>query len=263
MEIAEAVAVARQSVVRVDAGPSQGSGVVFAPGFIISNAHVVGRESSVLLVDERGREATGTVPWRSRGLDLAVIAIADESWPPISIAQVSQLREGEEVFALGHPLGLSFTVTRGIVSARAREFRGQIYIQTDAAINPGNSGGPLLDRRGRLLGINTFLLTSSIGLNFAIPIDRALASAQKAMSAQETGVDLACHSCESPVPKGHPYCPYCGTWIRTDNGRGELGVRSANTPQPVSHTGGSCPSCHSTGRFNTKYCDVCGTVIRR
>src|SRR5690606_2825553 len=123
----------------------------------------------------------GKVTCRNRDLDLAVVRVRDVSWPPVKIGDPASLREGDEVVALGHPLGLPFTVTKGIVSARAREYRGKIYIQTDAAINPGNSGGPLLDRNGEVVALTTFAVARGQSLNFAIPIDRAVAATRSAL----------------------------------------------------------------------------------
>src|SRR2546423_4718367 len=200
MSLADVVALARKSVVKVVTPSGQGTGIVVASGMILTNAHVVAHESVVTLIDELGNKREGMVVWRDRLLDLSVIRAAEAPWPPIPVGDMSKVREGDEVIALGHPLGLSFTVTRGIVSARSREFDGKVFIQTDAAINPGNSGGPLLDQNGCVIGINTFIIRGGNALNFAIPIDRALAAAGPAINGQQQEQGgVRCHVCLASI----------------------------------------------------------------
>ncbi|HKD86062.1 MAG TPA: Do family serine endopeptidase [Terriglobales bacterium] len=157
-----------------------GSGVIISPdGYIVTNNHVVdsATEIKVTLSDRRIMTAKliGTDPLT----DLAVIKIDGTNLPNIPIGDSSSLHPGQTVLAFGNPFGFRFTVTRGIVSALNRpnpysddpHKPGQ-FIQTDAAINPGNSGGPLVNARGEVVGINTFLISSSgsfSGMGFAIP----------------------------------------------------------------------------------------------
>jgi serine protease Do len=157
-----------------------GSGVIISPdGYIITNNHVVAdaTDIKVTLGDRRILPAKliGTDPLT----DLAVIKIDGSNFPNVPLGDSSQLRPGQTVLAFGNPFGFRFTVTRGIVSALNRpnpynddpRKPGQ-YIQTDAAINQGNSGGPLVNARGEVIGINTFLISPSgsfSGMGFAIP----------------------------------------------------------------------------------------------
>ena len=157
-----------------------GTGVIVSPdGYIVTNNHVVdgATEIKVTLSDRRILTAklVGTDPLT----DLAVIKIDGANFPNIPMGDSSALRPGQTVLAFGNPLGFRFTVTRGIVSALNRpnpysddpRKPGQ-FIQTDAAINPGNSGGPLVNARGEVVGINTFLISPSgafSGMGFAIP----------------------------------------------------------------------------------------------
>ena len=157
-----------------------GSGVIISPdGYIITNNHVVegATDVKVTLSDRRIFQAKviGTDPLT----DLAVIKIEGSNFPNVPLGDSTQLRPGQTVLAFGNPLGFRFTVTRGIISALNRpnpdnndpRKPGQ-YIQTDAAINPGNSGGPLVNARGEVIGINTFLISPSgafSGMGFAIP----------------------------------------------------------------------------------------------
>jgi serine protease Do len=157
-----------------------GTGVIVSPeGYIVTNNHVVqgATDIRVTLNDRRILPAKliGTDPLT----DLAVIKIEGSGFPSVPWGDSSQLKPGQTVLAFGNPYGFRFTVTRGIVSALNRpnpdasdaRKPGQ-YIQTDAAINPGNSGGPLVNARGEVVGINTFLISPSgsfSGMGFAIP----------------------------------------------------------------------------------------------
>ena len=169
---------------------SVGSGFVIDPdGYIITNAHVVSGAQRVQVVlppdDADGTLATAlsgrmnVVAARIVGLaselDLALLKVDDKKLPALPLASYSQLRQGETVFAFGSPIGLRNSLTHGLVSAVARQIDPDsplIYIQTDAPINPGNSGGPLVNIRGEVVGVNTFILSQSggnEGLGFAIP----------------------------------------------------------------------------------------------
>jgi serine protease Do/serine protease DegQ len=164
-----------------------GSGVVIsADGYILTNNHVVegADELNVSLPDEREFKAKliGSDP----STDVAVIKIEAEGLPVVTLADSDKLRVGDIVFAVGNPLGIGQTVTMGLVSALGRNNLGLLdrenqagyenFIQTDAAINMGNSGGALVDARGRLVGINTAIVSTTrgnIGIGFAIPANLA------------------------------------------------------------------------------------------
>jgi putative serine protease PepD len=174
---------------------AEGSGIVLsADGLILTNNHVVepatnGGDVAAVLQD--GRSVPVQIVGRAPSFDLAVVrAQGVTGLTPAQLGSSSNVRVGQEVVAIGSPLGLSGTVTSGIISALDRPVRaggegsGQDTVldalQTDAAINPGNSGGPLADMQGRVIGINTAIASlgfggqvGSIGLGFAIPIDQA------------------------------------------------------------------------------------------
>lgn len=157
-----------------------GSGVIVSPnGYVLTNNHVIegADEIKVALSDQREYEAkvVGTDP----KTDIAILKIDASDLPVAVLADSEQIRVGDIAFALGNPLGIGQTVTMGIVSATGRMDIGILgqggyenFIQTDAAINQGNSGGPLVDAQGRVIGINTAILSRSggnIGIGFAIP----------------------------------------------------------------------------------------------
>src|SRR6266851_4678979 len=157
-----------------------GSGILFAPdGFLLTNHHVVqgNREVRVRLNDghDLGGRVVGTDPWT----DLAVVQAEGGSLPFAAFGDSARLRVGQLVLAIGSPYGFDSTVTAGVISALGRTLRsitGHLVdnvIQTDAALNPGNSGGPLVDGRGRVIGINTAIIQPAQGICFAIPINMA------------------------------------------------------------------------------------------
>jgi serine protease Do len=162
-----------------------GAGVVMTQdGYIVTNAHVVegARRIRVRLQgmkQDQDSDAYGDLEAKLVGIDqlsdVAVIKIEGKNLPALEFADSSQLKQGQVVFAFGSPLGLENSVTMGVVSATERQIDPDspaIYIQTDAPINPGNSGGPLVDVDGKVVGVNTFILSESggnEGLGFAIP----------------------------------------------------------------------------------------------
>jgi len=156
-----------------------GSGVIISPdGYIVTNNHVVDGATDIKVTLSDRRILAGKVVGTDPLTDLAVIKVDGTNLPNVPIGDSSTLRPGQTVLAFGNPYGFRFTVTRGIVSALNRpnptadpRKPGQ-FIQTDAAINPGNSGGPLVNARGEVVGINTFLYSPSgafSGMGFAIP----------------------------------------------------------------------------------------------
>ncbi|MCY1079378.1 trypsin-like peptidase domain-containing protein [Archangium lansingense] len=158
---------------------SLGSGVIVDPnGLIITNDHVIRGASAIHVVLADGRELEAEVIGSDATNDLAVLKVsAKQPLPAAKLGTTSDLMIGETVIAIGSPLGLSKTVTSGVVSATGRTLKtdGKTYndfIQTDAAINPGNSGGPLLNVDGDVIGINTAIIASAQGIGFAIPADK-------------------------------------------------------------------------------------------
>ena len=169
---------AMPAVVRVETPGSLGSGFFVAPATLLTNVHVVSGNSTVTVRFQDGRSISGRVDATAPDYDIAVIKIADADAvrEPLTIGSALRTRPGQDVVALGAPLGLQNTVTRGIVSA-LRQVGQVMLVQTDAAINPGNSGGPLLDRSGHVVGITTMSVKPGVGqgLSFAVAIEHAQA----------------------------------------------------------------------------------------
>jgi serine protease Do len=160
-----------------------GSGVIISPdGYIVTNNHVVQGAIDIHVTMSNRDVYTAKLVGTDPLTDLAVIKIDAKNLPSVPWGDTTQLRPGEMVLAFGNPYGFRFTVTRGIISAlnrpnpEADPRKPGEFIQTDAAINPGNSGGALVDARGQLIGINTFLISptgSFSGMGFAIPTEVA------------------------------------------------------------------------------------------
>jgi serine protease Do len=160
---------------------SLGSGVVVdSGGIVLTNAHVVREAATIEVKLPDGRTFEGSPLKINETLDLAVIRIKGSDLPSANLGDSDRIEVGQWVLAIGNPFGLENTVTAGVISAVRRRGTGvsaeEDFIQTDAAINPGNSGGPLVDLRGKVIGINAAIYSQTggyQGIGFAIPINLA------------------------------------------------------------------------------------------
>lgn len=162
---------------------SQGTGFFISPdGYVVTNNHIVENAVKVDIVTLQGKEYEAKIVGTDPRTDLALLKVKDTGLPFLELGDSSSLKVGEWVLAVGNPLGLSHTVTAGIVSAKGRQLGGggvpdyQDFIQTDASINRGNSGGPLIDMKGDVVGINSMIISPSggnIGIGLSIPTSLA------------------------------------------------------------------------------------------
>lgn len=208
----------RNAVVQIASKTGAGTGFYLRDyDVIVTNNHVVKDNWKV------------TIKGRSFGKQLARVLFADEKYdlafivppggatlPQLNMGDYASLHDGDMVIAIGHPYGLNYTATQGVISRVDRVQAGIKYIQIDAAINPGNSGGPLVNSNGEVIGINTFIIKGGDNLGFALPVsDLKTALDQYIPIRGETAV--RCPSCSTLVTAGNidagEYCPNCGTRI--------------------------------------------------
>ncbi len=171
-----------EAVVMVTSPGGQGSGFMITPdGYCITNYHVISGETRIKVTVFR-RTKTGYEQKNYKKVkiialnpfvDLALLKVDGEgdTFKYAYLGRTDELEAGQEVFAIGNPLGLTRTVSQGIVSTKNRNFQGRLYIQTTTAINPGNSGGPLFNLKGEVIGVTSMGYIFLGGLNFAIPVD--------------------------------------------------------------------------------------------
>ena len=155
-----------------------GSGFILSSdGMVMTNAHVVDGADEVIVTLTDKREFKARIIGTDKRSDIALLKIEATGLPAVKVGDVSRLKVGEWVMAIGSPFGLDNTVTAGIVSAKQRDTGDYLpFIQTDVAINPGNSGGPLINMRGEVVGVNSQIYSrsgGSMGISFAIPMDEA------------------------------------------------------------------------------------------
>ncbi len=186
------IARAMPAVVRVETPQGSGTGFFVRYDTILTNVHVVANNAMVTVRRSGGIAGPARVETTAPELDVAVLKIDNPQpqQPTVALGSGARARPGQEVIALGAPLGLQNTVTRGIVSA-IRQAGAVTLVQTDAAINPGNSGGPLIDRSGHVIGITTMGVRAAQGLSFAVAIDHAADLLQGIRPTNATGTPIS------------------------------------------------------------------------
>ncbi|MEG1696875.1 MAG: trypsin-like peptidase domain-containing protein, partial [Acinetobacter sp.] len=149
-------------------------------GYLVTNHHVIADASRISITLNDRRELDATLVGSDERTDVAVLKVNGANFPELKVGNVSQLKVGEPVLAIGSPFGFDYSASAGIVSAKSRNMSGETsvpFIQTDAALNPGNSGGPLFNQRGEVVGVNSRIFSGTggyMGLSFSIPIDVAM-----------------------------------------------------------------------------------------
>lgn len=197
----------------------QGTGTGFylkEHDLIVTNDHVVKGNHEVAINGKLLTKTMSPVYYNDPRFDLAFIGVPkDADLPLIRIGKGQPVKDGDKVIAIGHPYGLNYTATEGIVSKASRQNRGINYIQIDAAINPGNSGGPLVNKEGEIVGVNTFIIAGGDNLGFALPVSY-LEEALKEYKPYHGKAVIRCASCTNIVTAENidgDYCPFCGAKV--------------------------------------------------
>ncbi len=210
----------RPSVVQIATKGGTGTGFFVGSPYnlIVTNNHVVKDARKVIVKGRSFEKILAPVVFADERYDLAFLLPppAAAALPGIALGDYSTLRDGADVLAIGHPFGLNYTATQGVVSRADRVQGGIHYIQTDTAINPGNSGGPLVNEHGEVVGVNTFIIKGGDNLGFALPVSYLREALDQYLPVRGE-VTLRCPSCtalvtESTLEAGQ-YCPSCGTKI--------------------------------------------------
>lgn len=208
----------KNSVVQIATPWGTGTGFYLKnENLIVTNNHVVNGAKEVVVSNSKSEKELVNVLFSDEVYDLAFLEVpkslqnADE----INLSVNNNLQEGEKILAVGHPYGLDFTTTQGIVSKSSRNWNGINYIQIDAAINPGNSGGPLIDQNGDVVGVNTFILSQGQNLGFALPVSylKEIIAEFKKLN---TNFAIRCSSCSNLLTEKDvqgKYCSHCGAKI--------------------------------------------------
>jgi len=184
---------------------------------IVTNNHVIDGNAEVTIAGKQFEKILSRVWYTDRKHDLAFLQPPAVNLPEINLGEYQRLKDGDPVIAIGHPYGLNYTATQGVISKVDRVREGLKYIQIDAAINPGNSGGPLVNMSGEVIGVNTFVIRGGDNLGFALP-ENYLRTALQVYLPHIGKPSTRCHACEFLVLPENldsgKYCPACGSEVK-------------------------------------------------
>ena len=185
---------------------------------VVTNNHVVADAPEVTIKGKKFGKTLSRIWYTDKKHDLAFLEPpASIDLPDITLGTYEMMKDGDEVLAIGHPYGLNYTATQGVISKVDRIRDGLKFIQIDAAINPGNSGGPLVNQKGEIIGINSFIIRGGDNLGFALPVNY-LRTALQLYAPHRHEVSTRCANCDflvlaSNIDSGK-YCPNCGTEVQ-------------------------------------------------
>lgn len=185
---------------------------------IVTNDHVVAENAEVTIAGKAFDKALSRVWYTDRKHDLAFLQAPEGAdLPDLKLGRYDQMKDGDAVVAIGHPFGLNYTATQGVISKVDRIRDGLKFIQIDAAINPGNSGGPLVNNSGEIIGVNSFIIRGGDNLGFALPVSY-LREALELYKPNKGLASTRCFSCGYVVTANNidstKYCPSCGTEVK-------------------------------------------------
>lgn len=219
MEFQDIIESFQPSIIQIATKSSTGTGFYLKQyDVIVTNEHVVGSSAEVAVTGKTFQKTLAKVWYIDKKHDLAFIQGPEGvSFPELKLGKYEELKDGDEIIAIGHPYGLNYTATQGVISKVDRVRQGMKFIQIDAAINPGNSGGPLVNEHGEVIGVNTFIIKGGDNLGFALPVNYLISALE--LYAPHRGTAAArCPSCDFLVLASNieskKYCPACGTEVK-------------------------------------------------
>ncbi len=209
----------RPAIIQIATQTSTGTGFYVKEfDVIVTNEHVVSKTAEVTIAGRLFEKRLAKAWYMDKKHDLAFLQPPEEvQIPEVKLGDYINLHDGEVVVAIGHPFGLNYTATQGVISKVDRVREGVKYIQIDAAINPGNSGGPLVNKQGEIIGANSFIIRGGDNLGFALPVSY-LREALEMYAPHRGTPSTRCHSCNYLVLPENidatKYCPFCGTEVK-------------------------------------------------
>lgn len=230
MAIQDTIEHYQNAVVQIATKTGTGTGF-YLPAYdlIVTNNHVIRDMRQATIKGRSFDKQLSRVVFTDERYDLAFLLPPRNapSFPDLRLGDYSEIKDGDEVIAIGHPYGLNYTATQGVVSRVDRVQQGIRYIQIDAAINPGNSGGPLVNEDGAVVGVNTFIIKGGDNLGFALPVSY-LKEALDQYVPFRGQIVIRCPSCSTLVTPERldngKYCPNCGTKIEFAKEQEEVDV---------------------------------------
>ena len=203
----------RPAIIQIATQNSTGTGFYIKEfDLIVTNEHVVGKNAEITKAGRLFDKRLGRVLYTDKKHDLSFVQAPDDiQLPEVKLGKYEETSDGDVVVAIGHPFGLNYTATQGVISKVDRVRDGVKYIQIDAAINPGNSGGPLVNKKGEIIGINSFIIKGGDNLGFALPASYVKEALQLYLPYRGQP-STRCHSCNNLVLASNieatKYCPY-------------------------------------------------------
>ncbi|HEY2721385.1 MAG TPA: trypsin-like peptidase domain-containing protein [Chitinophagaceae bacterium] len=219
MEVQEIIENFQPAIIQIATQTATGTGFYVKEfDLIVTNDHVVGDNAEVTVAGKLFQKALSRVWYTDRKHDLAFLETPKEVLlPEIKLGNYQSMKDGDAVIAIGHPYGLNYTATQGVISKVDRIRDGLKFIQIDAAINPGNSGGPLVNDTGEVIGVNSFIIRGGDNLGFALPVNY-LREALQLYLPNKGQPSTRCYSCDYLVTPANidsqKYCPSCGTEVK-------------------------------------------------
>jgi serine protease Do len=219
MDTQQIIELYRPAIIQIATQTSTGTGFYIKEfDLIVTNEHVVSRNAEVTIAGRFFERRLARVWYTDKKHDLAFLQPPEGVLiPEVKLGIYENMKDGAVVVAIGHPYGLNYTATQGVISKVDRIRDGLKYIQIDAAINPGNSGGPLVNKAGEIIGVNSFIIRGGDNLGFALP-SSYLREALALYTPQRGEASTRCHSCDTLVTIANidatKYCPVCGTEVK-------------------------------------------------